>query len=375
MDADHRRHTVAPNRPSPSGGPARGRMLPQIVDDTRPWLCLIPSNGCEWPNKLPGSRVGWVMKKYLAATGVAGLIAVLALGLLIVHAVFEPSGDTGSLTLVLISSVVALVAVIAVVAAIYSWLGLTDPSQALALPDGSVRSIIALLLIVIFAMLAMFFYEGLSSATSTLHNQTQADVLAFINKNPGVPNLTVAPEPAPPPTNAATNSASTNGTALSNAATNSAAATGPTLYVISYGAASGAGSDFAKQLMAGLQALLTTVLGFYFGAKTAASSAAATAQQLSSTAPPAPNAVSPSTLPSDGGSHTLTVSGANLNSIVAAHVERFGSAAVPFTAVASSPTQVTGTLVLAAGMTGAWDVVLVDGAGKTWKVASALTLT
>ena len=43
--------------------------------------------------------------------------------------------------------------------------GLSDKSQALALPEGSIRAVIALSLVIIFAILTVFLYGTLASGT------------------------------------------------------------------------------------------------------------------------------------------------------------------------------------------------------------------
>ena len=60
----------------------------------------------------------------------------------------------------------ALLATLALVAVTFSVAGLSDPSQALGLPEGSVRAAIALSLIVIFSITAIFFYSSRSSRAS-----------------------------------------------------------------------------------------------------------------------------------------------------------------------------------------------------------------
>jgi hypothetical protein len=156
---------------------------------------------------------------------------------------------------------------------------------------------------------------------------------------------------------------------------------------VSYGAGQTAANDFAKQLMAALQALLTTVIGFYFGAKTATSSASATADQMRKPPPPAPAPASgpapnptavapPSYSVAAGPSVPLVISGTNLNSVVHANVVRTGSAPVALTGVASNQTQVTGQLAVTAAMAGpAWDVIVDDGAGHTSRLPGGLTIT
>ena len=65
-------------------------------------------------------------------------------------------------SLVLIG-IMALFATLALVALTFSVAGLTDPSQALGLPEGSVRAAIALSLIVIFSITSFYLYASLAA--------------------------------------------------------------------------------------------------------------------------------------------------------------------------------------------------------------------
>lgn len=64
------------------------------------------------------------------------------------------------LPLLVITGVMALFATLAVVAVTFSVAGLSDPTQALGLPEGSVRAAIALSLVVIFAIVSIYFYTS-----------------------------------------------------------------------------------------------------------------------------------------------------------------------------------------------------------------------
>jgi hypothetical protein len=73
-------------------------------------------------------------------------------------------GDAVRLPVLVITGVMALFATLALVAVTFSVAGLTDPTQALGLPEGSVRAAIALSLIVIFAITSIYLYSSLSKA-------------------------------------------------------------------------------------------------------------------------------------------------------------------------------------------------------------------
>jgi hypothetical protein len=317
--------------------------------------------------------------KFWLAVGAAAMIAVLVGGIMVTGATVHLDDNADTLTLLVIGGAIALVAVIALIAVLYSVLGLADDKHAMGLPEGSVQAVITLLLLVLFVMLAVFFYNGLQDGgrTVTLSNQTEAQLTEFIAKHPDATNLsiTVAKPSEPGPSSAPPASSAPPG---SPGATAPAPVAPAPRYDISYGGVNSNASDFAKTLMAALETLLTTVIGFYFGAKTATSSAAAAAQQVAGghTPPPTLTSVDPPSFdPSSGGTQTLKINGANLNPVVNAHVERAGTAPIPLSNVTSNPTQVTGRLAVNPAMAGSpWDVVVADGAGNMPRLKGALTI-
>jgi hypothetical protein len=68
--------------------------------------------------------------------------------------------------LLLIAGVLVLVDAVAVLVVIFMRHGLANRDYALALPDGSIRAIIALALIVLFAVLAVYLYVGSNDQTA-----------------------------------------------------------------------------------------------------------------------------------------------------------------------------------------------------------------
>lgn len=87
-------------------------------------------------------------------------IAVSGYGLL---AIPDDARRTAEITLPILVLVdtLGLLTALAFLAAAFAALGLSDRSQALSLPEGSVRALIALLLITLFAIMAVFLYRQL----------------------------------------------------------------------------------------------------------------------------------------------------------------------------------------------------------------------
>src|ERR1043165_6370724 len=75
----------------------------------------------------------------------------------------KPDLSSVVLPLILIVGVLVLVTLLGLLTAVFSSLSLANPNEALGLPSGSVRAVIALMLILVFAVMAIFFYSSLGS--------------------------------------------------------------------------------------------------------------------------------------------------------------------------------------------------------------------
>jgi hypothetical protein len=246
------------------------------------------------------------------------------------------------LPLLTIVGVMILLATLALVALAFAWFGLSDRSQALGLPEGSVRAVIALSLVLLFSILTVFLYSSLNqppiSALQSIAGLNQAQVDA-LKSTVQVAAIKPAPE----------------------------SKDGFTVYFRE--PKNQAAEDFAKQLLVLIGTLVTSVTSFYFGSR-----GAATTQ----TEPPktAPNllGVSPKTLDvaSEGPAH-LEISGDNLQLITEVKLVN-GSDQMVATNVTSNASVVKCDFKIDPNCKKvAWDVVVVDGAGKSAKLKAALT--
>ena len=109
--------------------------------------------------------MGEEIKKYTAQiwTGGAGFVVLIALSLLFLLLTSLVTKGDNSLPLVAIGGVIVLVLLLTAVATMFSILNLTNSTQALGLPEGSIRAVIALSLIVLFAILSVFLYQNIST--------------------------------------------------------------------------------------------------------------------------------------------------------------------------------------------------------------------
>jgi hypothetical protein len=212
----------------------------------------------------------WPLKVFRWAGILCGGIALIVAVLYGLAAFFQGDNLQNEIRLPLlsISGVVALLGVSALVAITFSSVNLTDRTQALGLPVGSVRAVIALSLIVLFAILSVYLFSNLSNGDHVLEEDcfTDPERQAFLSSLPvgqfhyskqmtdlaaqtcaGMPRVAIAdkggpgtPPETPPPPRFSVSYVSTRDPAT---------------------------ADFAKQLLVLIGTLVTSVAGFYFGHK------------------------------------------------------------------------------------------------------------
>ena len=173
---------------------------------------------------------------------IAIVIVIVAITLVVIlfglkYLLASVPSDVG-LPILAIGGVVMLLGTLALVSVAFSLFNLDDKSQALALPEGSIRAVIALSLIILFAIVTVYFYSTLSStgvSTATGLSVTLRD--SFLNS---FKDQVVAVTPQ--------------------------TGDGPfTVYFRQGGNV--AGADFAKQVLVLIGTLVTAVSSFYFASR------------------------------------------------------------------------------------------------------------
>jgi hypothetical protein len=269
-----------------------------------------------------------------------------------------------SLPLLAIGGVIVLISLLTAIAILFSIIGLTDKSQAMGLPEGSIRAVIALSLIVLFAILSVFLYQGVSTTSgpvNTIENLSDADRAQFIRDHPTARDIQSV-------------LVKDNGGQLLKNPDGSQ----KYLYNVTYRSANPTGDDFAKQLLVLLGTLMTAVTSFYLGAGTATSAAAAAQITGSINAAPTVSGIDPTvhSIGNNGPVIHMQVMGSNLNVITHMKIVRAGVQIIGKNVV-SSPTRATCDIEVSAATTppgGSWDVVVDDGASNTAKLPGALTI-
>lgn len=88
----------------------------------------------------------------------------------------EDKIDEVRLPILIVAAVIGLLGAIAFVVVAFSLYKLIDPREALGLPPGSVRALLALLLLVIFASMTVFFFGALRNTPPNVENGAAADI-------------------------------------------------------------------------------------------------------------------------------------------------------------------------------------------------------
>lgn len=157
------------------------------------------------------------------------------------------------LPILAIFGIMILFGALALVSTLFARLELSDPSQALALPEGSVRAAIALALIVLFAIISIMLYQSISKpyVVPGLDDEQVSQLV----KDPMNHVIAVVAECLP--------SAGGTPVSLSDCPPDQRRSAAHVLH--SQGRES---TDLAKQLLILIGTLMTSVTSFYFAART-----------------------------------------------------------------------------------------------------------
>jgi hypothetical protein len=144
------------------------------------------------------------------------------------------------LTLLLTLSVILLIATLGAYAIVLHGVGLSPEapdSQALGLPEGSVRAVLALALVLVFAILAVFLFYQLQNPPTTVSSGLTAEQVNLFGAGQVVE---IKPEPS----------------------------SSPQTFTVAVAPGGEASTQVAQQLITVLATLVTAVAAFYFGAST-----------------------------------------------------------------------------------------------------------
>lgn len=280
--------------------------------------------------------IGWLI---LIAAGVIIGLSWMVTGFPLLN-LSVPNAPAISLSLVVVFAVSTLVVLLFIMTSAFHYLGLNDPHQALGLPEGSVRALIALILIVVFIIFGIYLFQTVSagsggkvrglSTTQVLDLGTRALVVEDSTVNPGTYDVT-----------------------LRVGVTDD-------------------GARLAQQILTTVGTLVVAVAGFYFG-----SSAVAAGRAVAGFAGLTIDSVSPDKISKTDPeikSKTVSVVGSGFADGAKITLKQSGQADIVGTSCSASPTKVTCTFDLA-GKTGKWDVVIGNPGGTAGLKEGGLEVT
>lgn len=301
------------------------------------------------------------LNKYGAAilTAVAALVAVILLCVVFWGMKDLVSLGEAALPLVAIGGVVVLILLLTAVATMFSILSLTNKDQAMGLPEGSIRAVIALSLIVLFAILSVFLYQNVSKggAIVTIPNMSDSDRAQFIRDHANardVQAVIVKDQTGQPRT-----FNDSSGQLIRNAD-----GTPKYYYDVSYRSANTASEDFAKQLLVLLGTLMTAITSFYLGAGTATSAAKPDREASAPAAEAAFTDIKPKThsIGTNGSTLHLEATGTNLAGVTGVRLVQSGATPIEGTKVATSATNISYDFAVTSGSLGTWSIEVSEGA-------------
>lgn len=242
-----------------------------------------------------------------------------------------------------LGSMVVLLWGLVIFASLMNIVGLSDKTQALGLPEGSIRAIIAIALVGLFAVLAA---TVLSGHNKLLHPRASTDEVAdFQARNPTLHILAV---PNAAPTKKA------DGTQ------------DPQTYQVF--TPSAPADDFMKQMLTLVGTLMTAITAFYFGGRTANPSDP-------TRAPPKLMAVIDSPVELSQEPAIIKLSGADLNNVKSMSLSS-GTAQRTAQSILSNSSQVHAVVAFSAEDRAAekkWSVSVTDDIGRVATLENALT--
>lgn len=286
-------------------------------------------------------------------SAITGLIALAIAVAVAFNCFFSSSAsiaqqDSVKLPLLVITGVLVLLVGLALISVAFALLKLSDQSEALALPQGSIRAVLALALVLIFAILTVFLYSDLAAQPpgklSSISGLTSVQAKSLSSTVKVVSEL------------------------AEQKATDDKSPATFTVYFRE--AKNPAAEDFAKQVLVMIGTLVTSVTSFYFGSK-----GAATSTPGADTAKPAPKltAATPNPLNKTNPAH-LQIAGDNLELVNAVKLIK-GTYQITADTVTSNANLVKCDFKLEETYPiGAWDVVVTDSNGRQTKLAAGVML-
>jgi hypothetical protein len=268
------------------------------------------------------------------------LILVAIGGLIYVCVVQTNANDEIQMALVVVGGIATLMTLLFVLAAGFSAMGLTDIKQALALPEGSIRAMIALVLIMIFIIFGIYLFRmtgvGSWSYVGNFPNQPPATIAELPTK------FQVRPSPS------------------------------PESYDVWVDMKPNAdGNRLAQQLITTVGTLVVAVAGFYFGSS--AVSTAVAAERGAKSSHPTIKSIQP-TAGTQASTIDVEITGTDFKSPQRVQLRR-GSEEILATDIMSNAEKIRCKFTLDKTPDGKWSLVVQNEDGEEALLAGAFTIT
>lgn len=262
---------------------------------------------------------------------------------------------------VIVLSIATLMTVLFILAAGFSAMDLTDPKQALGLPEGSIRAMIALVLIMVFIIFGILLFRKVAVPDKTYFGQVKqlADVkIPEGTKTSFMFEKILDKDKYDPKTKEIINDNN--------------------YYVYGVAEASDEGKRLAQQLITTVGTLVVAIASFYFGTTMASSAAKKEREEIlaAQTVPAVSNPVIKDITPKEGEKDDeipLEIIGTDFKAPRMVQLLRGGEAMV-CKEVLSSATKIQCKVKIDKEPDGKWDVVVLNEDGKEARLAEAFTI-
>ncbi|HTV03542.1 MAG TPA: hypothetical protein VMF13_23520 [Luteitalea sp.] len=222
------------------------------------------------------TETSWASKVFLGLAGIILLGAAIYGLYQFAYYLEDAKGNNEgaqALTFLILVGLALIVALMAGLGIVYSFLGVADRRQALALPEGSVRALIAFSLVLIFVCMATFVYKG-AAATRLVEvgqlKRVTAQQITTLEKS-----FSVAAEPA----------RDDKGTLITDPPQGGGQPV-PLFNAVYYAEQGREANEIGKQIFTTLATVFVSVVSFYFGSSTTASAVGAGMNALKGDTPP-----------------------------------------------------------------------------------------
>ena len=269
--------------------------------------------------------------------------------------------------ILIVSSIAALMSVLFILAAGFSSMSLADPKQALGLPEGSIRAMIALVLIMVFIIFGIFLFRkvGIPDRTYLGSVIQMSDV-----KTPAGTKMPVILEAIP----------DKDKYVISRTDPKSKERINPNdYYVYTAIETSEEGKRLAQQLITTVGTLVVAIASFYFGTTMASSAAKKEREEIlaGQAVAPASNPVIKDITPKEGEKGQeipmMEIIGTDFKAPRTVQLLR-GSEAMVGTGILSNATNIQCKVMIDKDPGGKWDVVVLNEDGKEARLAEVFTI-